>query len=206
VPALAATGPVPGGVRGATFTLWDTPVTTPLVGVHGIYNALAAATAARVLGIRDAATVAALRTAAPMPGRSEWIAHQGRRVFLGLVKNPAGFEAMAGALAAVPRPRHLLLLLNDRRADGGDTSWIWDLDVDGFAGDRIRVGGSRAEALALRLKYAGVALAAPVVRDHAAAFEAAVRATPPGGALHVLLNYSAMLDLFGRLGKGLVPA
>jgi UDP-N-acetylmuramyl tripeptide synthase len=205
-PALAASGPAPAGVRAVAFTLDATPVTAPLVGIHGIYNAIAAAAAARVLGVRDAVTAAALRTAAPMPGRSEWIEHEGRRVFLGLVKNPAGFEALAGALASGARPRDVLLLLNDRRADGGDTSWIWDADVGAFAGDRIRVGGSRAEALALRLKYAGLPLCAPPVREHGPAFEAAVGGTPPGECLYVLLNYSAMLDLFGALRKGLVPA
>lgn len=205
IPTVTATGLTPEGLRGTAFTLDGIEVSTPLVGIHGLYNALAAVAAVRMLGVPDVVSAAALRIAHPMPGRSEWIERDGRRVFLGLVKNPAGFEAMAGALASVGGARHVLLLLNDRPADSGDASWIWDAGFGVFQGDRIRVGGTRAEALALRLKYAGVDLSTPAIREHGPAFQAAVADTPPGGSLYVLMNYSAMLDLFGWLGKGLVP-
>jgi UDP-N-acetylmuramyl tripeptide synthase len=205
-PAVAATAATCHGGEGTSFTTAGREARTPLVGLHGVYNALAALAGARALGIPDALSRSALEAAAPMPGRSEWIEHRGRRVFLGLVKNPAGFEAMAGALASAGGPRHVLLLLNDRRADSGDVSWIWDAPFEGFRGDRVSVGGSRAEALALRLKYAGVDHALPVTRDHGRALEIAVAATPEQAPLYVLLNYSAMLDLFGFLRKGLAPA
>ena len=205
-PAVAATGMTCEGADGVAFTTATLQARTRLVGLHGVYNALAALAAARALGIPDAVAVDALERAGPMPGRSEWIEHGGRRVFLGLVKNPAGFEAMTGALAAVGSSRHILLLLNDRRADSGDVSWIWDAPFEAFRGDRVTIGGSRAEALALRLKYAGLDPGPPPLRDHGRAFERAVAATPEGAPLYVLLNYSAMIDLFGVLRKGLAPA
>jgi hypothetical protein len=99
----------------------------------------------------------------------------------------------------------MLLLLNDRRADSSDVSWVWDADFEMFVGDRVWVGGSRAEALALRLKYAGVDVAAPPVQDHGWALETALAEVPEEQPLYVLLNYSSMIDLFGYLGKGLAP-
>ena len=205
-PDVAATEVTFDGADGVSFTTATLETRTRLVGLHGLYNALAALATARALGIPDAVARSALERAGPMPGRSEWIEHGGRRVFLGLVKNPAGFEAMTGALAAVGGPRHVLLLLNDRRADSGDVSWIWDARFEVFRADRVSIGGSRAEALALRLKYAGVDHAQPPLRDHGRALESAVAATPEGAPLYVLLNYSAMIDLFGALGKPLTPA
>ena len=206
VPAVAANGRTTGRLGGACLKIGGIEVSTPLVGIHGLYNALAAVTAVRILGIPDSLSADALRIASPMPGRSEWIEHRGRRVFLGLVKNPAGFEAMAGALASVERPRHVLFLLNDGPADGRDVSWIWDAEFSLFQGDRIWIGGSRAEVLALRLKYAGLEASTPAMHEHGMAFEVAVAGTLPGEILYVLMNYTAMLDLFGCLRKGLLPA
>ena len=204
-PDIAATALKVEGVQGGSFRVGDLEVRTPLVGIHAVYNALAAMAVARHLGISDSVSVAALGAARPMPGRSEWITYKGRRVFLGLVKNPAGFEALAAALRPGRGGRRMLLLLNDRRADSTDVSWIWDADFEMLAGERVWVGGSRAEALALRLKYAGVAVAAPPVREHGRALETALAEVPEDQPLYVLLNYSAMLDLFGYLGKGLAP-
>jgi UDP-N-acetylmuramyl tripeptide synthase len=204
-PDLAATALDLEGVQGGFFRVGDLEVRLSLVGIHAVYNALAAMAVARLLGIPDAVSVAALAAARPMPGRSEWITYRGRRVFLGLVKNPAGFEALATALRPGCGRRWMLLLLNDRRADSSDVSWIWDADFDMFVGDRVWVGGSRAEALALRLKYAGADVAAPPVRHHGRALETAIAEVPEDQPLYVLLNYSAMLDLFGYLGKALAP-
>ncbi len=204
VPGVAATGaatPAGGAVR-----VGDRPMRLGVPGRHGLYNALAALATARELGVRDRVSFRALRSLPPMPGRSEWIEHQGRRVFLNLVKNPAGFEAALDALAVVPRPRRILLLLNDRPADGTDVSWIWDAEFGAFRGDRVWVGGSRGEALALRLKYARGAPPPEPIPDHGRALAVAAAATPPGEPLCVLMNYSSMLDLFGALGKDLRPA
>ena len=52
---------------------------------------------------------------------------------------------------------NLLLILNDKIADGRDVSWIWDAEVEKIAKIRpkkIYVSGTRAEDMALRLKYA----------------------------------------------------
>jgi len=204
VPGVAATGTA--APAGAAVGVGDRPMRLPAPGRHSLYNALAALAAARELGVPDRVSFRALASLPPMPGRSEWIAHRGRRVFLNLVKNPAGFEAAVDALAVVPRPRHVLLLLNDRAADGADVSWIWDAEFEMFRGDRVWVGGSRAEALALRLKYARVAPPLELIRDHGRALGVAAAATPRGAPLCVLMNYSSMLDLFGALRKDLRPA
>jgi UDP-N-acetylmuramyl tripeptide synthase len=204
-PNITARAERTDGLEGAHFTVDGAEVSTSLVGIHGLYNAMAALTAARVLGIEDAIAFDVLKAARSMPGRSEWIPYKGRSVFLALVKNPAGFEAATRVLAPVPSPRNVLVLLNDRWADSQDVSWIWDADFGIFRGDRVCVGGTRAEALALRLKYARIE-SPPRLFLNGGAFEAAIAATEKGAALYVLMNYSAMLDLFRSLRRRLVPA
>ena len=55
----------------------------------------------------------------------------------------------------------MLIALNDRIADGRDVSWIWDVDFERLAPQLTRsviCCGTRAAEMAMRLKYAGVAL------------------------------------------------
>ena len=75
-----------------------------------------------------------------------------------LGKNPTGMNQVLRTIASGDkRELHLLLFLNDGIADGRDISWIWDTDYELLAGRAASVGvsGTRAEELALRLKYAG---------------------------------------------------
>jgi UDP-N-acetylmuramyl tripeptide synthase len=89
------------------------------------------------------------------------------------------------------------MVLNDRIADGRDVSWIWDADFETLAPHAARVvcSGTRAEELALRLKYAGVsparlAVVPPLERglDHALGSNGQ-------GALYALPTYTALLEL-----------
>ena len=51
-----------------------------------------------------------------------------------------------------------MIALNDGIADGRDISWIWDADFENLAPNirRVACSGTRAQELALRLKYAGL--------------------------------------------------
>ena len=83
-----------------------------------------------------------------------------RRMAILLVKNPAGANEVFRTLAAADGDGELdvWMVLNDRIADGRDISWIWDADFETLAphAGRVVCSGTRAEELALRLKYAGV--------------------------------------------------
>jgi UDP-N-acetylmuramyl tripeptide synthase len=97
----------------------------------------------------------------------------------------------------------VLGVLNDRIADGRDVSWIWDADFETLA-PRVRhatCSGTRAEDLALRLKYAGVATERISVEgDLAAALRDAL--ARGDGELYALPTYTAMLALRELLARG----
>ena len=95
-----------------------------------------------------------------------------------LVKNPAGANEVLRTLTLEDGQVDLWLALNDRIADGRDVSWIWDADFELLAGRvrRATCSGTRAEEMALRLKYAGRRRRAGVDRDLAASLDPAVAA------------------------------
>ncbi|MYE66879.1 MAG: DUF1727 domain-containing protein [Acidimicrobiia bacterium] len=97
---------------------------------------------------------------------------------------------------------NLLVVLNDRTADGRDPSWIWDVDYEPLW-DRlgsVTLAGDRCWDLALRFSYGGLGPARFAVRESLAdALDSAVAATPPGGALYALPTYTALLELRAEL-------
>ena len=189
---------------GLTLTVAGRPVRVPLRGAYNASNALAALAAAAALGIPGDAAVRALAAFRPAFGRQETLEVGGRRVRLLLVKNPAGFDAAVASLAAPERSLRLLAALSDRDADGRDVSWIWDCDVERLAPaiEHAVVTGLRAEDLALRLKYAGLARERTrVVARWRPALDGAIAATPRGGELVVLATYTAMQALRAELAR-----
>jgi UDP-N-acetylmuramyl tripeptide synthase len=161
-PAVAARDLEFRGFAGTTLTL-ATPegqvsFRLPVPGLYNVHNALAAATAAHLLGAPLAAIRRGLAGFSAAFGRLERVEVDGRTIYLLLAKNPVGMNEALRTLFLDGRPKHLLLALNDLDADGRDVSWIWDADFERVAGHvcSLVVGGRRAADLALRLKYAGV--------------------------------------------------
>src|SRR5205823_50124 len=129
-------------------------------------------------------------------GRVETIPVGGRDVSILLVKNPAGANEVLRTLTLEAGSIDLWLALNDRIADGRDVSWIWDADFELLAG-RVRnvtCSGTRAEEMALRLKYAGIDAPISVERDLERSLDAAV-AAGDGAPLYALPTYTALLEL-----------
>ncbi|MDP2660716.1 MAG: MurT ligase domain-containing protein [Dehalococcoidia bacterium] len=199
-PQVAASNVVLNGFEGARFRLeapqGGSTVTLKLGGLYNVYNALAAATAGLALGLPLNVVVEALERFSPAFGRMERLDINGRRVCLILVKNPTGFNQVLRALGQGPLPDTVMMVLNDRIADGRDVSWIWDVDFDGLEGVRLVVSGLRAEDMALRLKYGGMAVPKDAIQsDLVGALDRALESTPDGGTLYVLPTYTAMLEL-----------
>jgi UDP-N-acetylmuramyl tripeptide synthase len=195
-------------IDGARLTL-TTPngsgaVTISLPGLYNVYNALAAATAGYAVGMEFAAIAEGLAQFTPAFGRAETIPANGRFIRILLTKNPTGLnEALRALVGDHTGPRkHLLMLLNDRAADGEDVSWIWDADFEQLAGTTatLSASGVRAYDLALRLKYAGEPPQF-VEPDIAAALEQALVATPAGETLYIVPTYTAMLAVRGEIEK-----
>jgi len=184
------------------------PIRVPLPGLYNAYNALAAIAASRALDIALPTAARAIRSFRAAFGRLEELSVEGRVVRLVLVKNPAGFNAAIGALLETGRTPRLLAALNDQYADGRDVSWIWDADFETLAphATRIVCSGTRAEELALRLKYAGVAAERlEVVPALERGLDRALEAGT-GRPLYALPTYTALLQLRDVLtARGLAP-
>ncbi len=172
-----------------------------LPGFYNVYNALAAATVTSGLGIDFRAVLAGLERFRPAFGRGETIEAEGRTLRLMLAKNPTGFTEVLRTLFTESSTRHLLLALNDNAADGYDISWIWDVDFEQLAGKdlALTISGTRADDLAVRLKYAGVS---GTVEEHlpTAIFQA-INDTPQGETLYIVPTYTAMLAVRGELER-----
>ena len=98
----------------------------------------------------------------------------------------------------------MLVAINDKHADGTDVSWLWDADFERLAGqvERAVVSGTRAEDMAVRLKYAGVEPGRIAVEpDPARALDSALERLPAGATLYALPTYTAMLDLRAELAR-----
>jgi UDP-N-acetylmuramyl tripeptide synthase len=190
------------GLDGLSFDLaapaGETRVQLALPGLYNVYNALAAASLALALGTPLDEIAAGLARFRPAFGRFERIAIGERTVIVLLVKNPAGANEALRALLEGEPPAVAVLALNDEIADGRDVSWIWDVDYESLAAglDRLVATGTRAQELALRFKYGGLAEdRIEVVPDIAAALDRGLELVPPGGRLPVLPTYTAMLRL-----------
>jgi UDP-N-acetylmuramyl tripeptide synthase len=195
------------GVRSARFRLCtpsgDAEVDLPLPGLYNVYNAVAAAALCLALEVPLADVVAGLEAVEAAFGRAETLDLGGRPTTLLLVKNPAGAnEVLRTLLLEEDRELDLLVVLNDRIADGRDVSWVWDADWELVAErvGRMTCSGTRAAELAVRMKYAGVpAERLTVVPDLEAALRRALREGE--GPLYALPTYTALLELRGLLAE-----
>jgi lipid II isoglutaminyl synthase (glutamine-hydrolysing) len=205
-PQVAATGVRLDGMSGSDIEL-RTPqgplrVRLPLPGLYNVYNAVAAAATALELGVPLSAVGEALEGFGGAFGRVETIPIDGRQVSILLVKNPAGANEVLRTLTLENGQLDLWLALNDRIADGRDVSWIWDADFEVLAGRvrRATCSGTRAEEMALRLKYAGVDAELAVERDLGRSLDAAV-AEAGGERVYALPTYTALLELRDLLAR-----
>ena len=126
----------------------------PLVGLFNSYNALGAISLCKELGLKTEDIQKNLKTFKVAFGRSEVKYLNGKRTLIQLIKNPIGANEV---LKTVDLDSNLLIIINDNYADGRDVSWLWDVEFDAVAGNKheIVVSGTRANDMALRLKYAG---------------------------------------------------
>jgi UDP-N-acetylmuramyl tripeptide synthase len=145
------------------FQVDVTLYTLSLQGYYNLYNALAALTAARQLGLNDSLIERGLREFIPQAGRMERFFLPEGEITLTLVKNPTGFDQVIQTMLGVNKPLRILIGINDLAADGRDISWLWDVNFERLGMhdaciNQVICTGLRAEDIALRLKYAGVSV------------------------------------------------
>jgi lipid II isoglutaminyl synthase (glutamine-hydrolysing) len=213
-PTVAARAVELRGMSGTRFKL-SAPagvaeVSLRLPGLYNVYNATAAAASCLEVGATLEQVVRGLESFSAAFGRAEEIDLGLRQLAILLIKNPAGANEVFRTLAGARDGGQLdvWIALNDRIADGRDISWIWDADFETLAphAGRIVCSGTRAEELALRLKYAGVEqrrleVVPPLERGFDRAVKGAGEQT-----LYALPTYTALLELRDLLAeRGYAP-
>jgi lipid II isoglutaminyl synthase (glutamine-hydrolysing) len=169
----------------------------PQGGIHIAYDVAAALAILVALGVAPTHAAESLAAAGPAFGRLEQIAGAGPRIILGFAKNPTSFNTNLRTLASEGEPRHLLVAASNTLVDGEDFAWLWDVDFES-AVDQIQhvtVSGTRADELANRVKYAGVAPSQIAIHEKRRdALDAALARVPAGGTLTILAGYTPTIE------------
>ena len=171
-----------------------------LVGLYNKYNTLAAATAAKELGVDEGTIRETINNFQAAFGRAEDLVIDGKRVRILLSKNPVGTNETIRVVTQ-SNDTTTLVVLNDRTPDGTDISWIWDVDTEKLVerGGTLVVSGDRVYDMALRLRYSEKSVESKinliVDEDLRRAIGTALEHTPANETLHILPTYSAMLEV-----------
>ncbi|MEB3286718.1 MAG: MurT ligase domain-containing protein [Vampirovibrionales bacterium] len=170
-----------------------------LPGLFNVYNFLAAVAVLADLDIPLAVLQPALDEYQSVFGRAEKTVLHGKNALVMLIKNPVGASEVIKLVAGDPKGR-LWIALNDNYADGRDVSWIWDAQFELIAAaghnKPITVSGGRANDMAIRLKYAGIASERiTVIPDLNRSILEAAQQTEANETLYLMPTYTALLDL-----------
>lgn len=169
----------------------------PLAGIYNKYNVHAAILVASALGVPDTSIENSLSSFQPVFGRQEMLVIDKKNVEIVLAKNPASFNQ---ALRTVldQKVHHIMLVLNDRIADGTDVSWIWDIDLELLKEKNVHltISGDRVYDMSLRAKYADLSIDKIIIEPHIdRAISLALKKTEAGQTLAILPTYTAMLEV-----------
>jgi UDP-N-acetylmuramyl tripeptide synthase len=176
-------------------------------GVYNIYNALAALSTAKALGVDNSVIFNCLKSVKSSFGRQESIEINNKEVKIILVKNPAGYDEALNTLSLDKRKLTLAFLLNDNYADGRDISWIWDVNFEKLSSLNISetiIGGIRLYDMAVRLKTSGINQNDFKLCEN---YENILKniESSTGEAIYILATYTAMIDFRKFLhSKGLI--
>lgn len=190
-------------VYGLEETLKDIHFKSP--GLLNIYNALAAiavATQIKKFKLSELRSFSSLF--APAFGRGEVVKINGKQIRLLLIKNPVSFSANLDMLKNILNLK-LMVIINDKIADGRDVSWLWDSKVEVLKNAQIAwmtISGRRAFDMLLRLKYAeiktmGIEVEPNIVR----ALDISLSKLGNGETLFILPTYTAMLEVRKAIGN-----
>lgn len=173
------------------FILDESKYQLSLPGYHNIYSfALSYAVLARLNFIADRQKLVELANKIPVPfGRGEII--KGQQIFL--IKNPVGFNLILDLLANLKESITLVILINDKIADGRDVSWLWDSNLEKLAKlkiSKLYLSGTRANDMYLRIKYANPEVFAK--SEIISALKELVNSLKDEENIKVLATYTAM--------------
>src|SRR5579859_1556542 len=194
---LAADGEGPSHVKVRT-PQGEIALDIPLPGVHNVYNAVAAIGAAMSAGFKMEKAPAAIASIRPAFGRLEKIQAGDQTIYLAFVKNPTSFNLMLRLIAQHSSEKHVMVVASNTVVDGEDFAWLWDVDIEELAPDirDVVCSGTKAEELAMRLKYADIATdKISIIHKREAALDAALKNAGPGGTLYIMASYTPTNEL-----------
>lgn len=128
-------------------------------GLYNVYNALAALSVAKDLGLSYEEIYQGLSSQKNVFGRQENIMVDGKNVTINLVKNPTGLNQIIDLMLLEEDPISLICLLNDNYADGTDVSWIYDSYYENLRSltiEDLYVSGTKKEDMRRRLEIAEI--------------------------------------------------
>lgn len=185
----------------STFAIDDFEYTINIGGLYNIYNALAAYTLGRELGVTQEQISAAFDYDEQVFGRQEVVSVDGHDLSIILVKNPVGLNQVFNTIQTDDNPYSLGFLLNANYADGIDTSWIWDADFEDLPYEKIPsvvTGGERHNDINFRFKISGIPEnklhQVPEIDDFVKSIK-----NFETKKIYVLATYTAMLQLRKKL-------
>ncbi len=171
----------------------------PVRGLFNAYNALAAIGCALHLNFEPRTIAEGLLSFRPPLGRMQAFLTKPAAV-LNLIKNPTGADNVLRAVLSEEGRKVVCLVINDNAADGRDVSWLWDTHFGWIAENPsvsfVVASGSRAEDMALCMKYSGMdvdrlTFSPNVSEGIAHAF--AVAREEEDSTLYVLSTYTALV-------------
>lgn len=162
-----------------------------LTGLYNAYNALAAIAFGFENGLNQSEIQKALDNYHAIFGRTEKRIINGNPVLIQLIKNPTGASEV---LKTVDLNSNIVIAINDNYADGRDISWLWDSDFEQLksAQKLVITSGIRANDMALRLKYAGIAQEKIIIEPN---IKKAIDMASKEGKTTILPSYTALLSI-----------
>lgn len=179
------------------FSIDNVPFTLPVAGLYNIYNALAAYSLAREMGISKEDIQDAFSSMPRVFGRQEIVTVNDKDVLINLIKNPVGLNQVLELLLLQHTDCTLVVALNDNYADGQDVSWIWDGQFELLPQLNIKAlatGGKRHAEMSLRLQVAGFNKDNITILPQISDIVDYIKKSPTK-QVYVLATYTAMLAI-----------
>ena len=102
----------------------------PVGGSYNIYNALAAYSLSRFMGVDQEAIKTAFEKSPEIFGRQERVQIGDKEMVIIMVKNQIGVDTVLDMIKTDKDPFSFAFMLTALPADGEDTSWIWDCNFE----------------------------------------------------------------------------
>ena len=128
-------------------------------GLYNVYNALAALSCAKEMGLSYEQIYRGLKSQKNIFGRQENVEIDGKNLTINLVKNPTGLNQIIDLMLLNKNEVSLICLLNDKYADGLDVSWIYDSNFEKLKNMDIKdvyVSGIRKKDIKRRIEIADI--------------------------------------------------